>query len=74
MRRVFPHYKKDYEMACKVMGAMAEEIVRLRQQNEKLAAANVELQTDMADIFEEQNKTIACLHGKIRKARAALEK
>lgn len=36
MRRVFPHYKKDYEMACQVMGAMAEEIVRLRKENAAL--------------------------------------
>lgn len=36
MRRVFPHYKKDYEMACKVMGAMAAEIVKLRKENADL--------------------------------------
>ena len=69
MRRVFPH-----EMACKVMGAMAAEIVKLRQQNETLAKSNVDLQTEMADIFDEQNQTISCLYGKIRKAREALEK
>lgn len=36
MRRVFPNYKKDYEMACQVMGAMAEEIVKLRKENADL--------------------------------------
>lgn len=71
---IFRGYKKQYELAVKVMGAMAEEIVNLRQQNEKLAASNVELQKELADIFDEQNETIACLHEKIRKARAILEK
>ena len=72
--KLFKRYKSEFEMACKVMGAMAEEIVQLRQKNEKLAAANVDLQKELADIFDEQNETIACLHEKIRKARTILEK
>ena len=74
MKKLFHNYRREYEMCVKVMGAMAEEIVNLRQQNEKLAASNVELQKELADIFDEQNETIACLHEKIRKARAILEK
>ena len=78
MKRLFHNYKKDYEMAVRVMGAMAEEIVRLRQENENLRLGNVDLQKDNEylteengdydEIFEAQNKTIACLHDKIRKA------
>lgn len=78
MKKLFHSYKKDYEMAVKVLGAMAEEIVRLRQENENLRIGNVDLQKDnqhlteesddFEEIFEAQNKTIACLHDKIRKA------
>ena len=46
-------YKRDYELALKVMGAMAEEIVMLRSANEilekgqnDLAKANIELQKE----------------------------
>lgn len=45
MRRMFPHYKKDYEMACKVMKAMAEEIVKLRKENADLRIAVEFLET-----------------------------
>lgn len=63
MRRVFPHYKKDFEMACKVMKAMAEEIVKLREENKELREAIGFLETK----GDRQSE-------KIRKARAALEK
>ena len=75
--KLFYNYSRDYEMALQVMGAMAEEIVQLRQKNDKLAAANVDLQQeneDFIELFEEQNKTIACLHDKIRRAADILTK
>lgn len=74
MKKLFHNYRREYEMSVAVMGAMAEEIVNLRKDKETLAGANVELQKELADIFDEQNETIACLHEKIRKARAILEK
>ena len=84
MRRVFPNYKRDYEMCVKVMGAMAEEIVNLRKDKETLAGANVELQkendklrddlNDMMDICNGQSETISMLQEKFRKAREALAK
>ncbi len=63
MRRVFPHYKKDYEMACKVMGAMAEEIINLRKENEEMKA-----------IIDDQGEKLFDLHADIRDAKAALNR
>ena len=91
MKKLFHNYKRDYEMALQVMGAMVDEIIRLREQNENLlkekhslATGNIELQKDNQflaeengdydEILVEQNKTIACLHDKIRRAADILTK
>ena len=70
MRRVFPNYKKDYEMACQVMGAMAEEIVKLRIENGNLKKKNRELEA----IVDDQGETLFDLHANIRDAKAALSR
>lgn len=82
--KLFHSYKKQYELAVKVMGAMAEEIIKLREENDKLANANVSLQVengklhddanDLAEICNEQSETLAMLHDKFRRAREALAK
>ena len=84
MKKLFHNYKREYEMSVAVMGAMAEEIVNLRKDNETLACANVELQkendklrddlNDMMDICNGQSETISMLQEKFRKAREALAK
>ena len=84
MKKLFHNYTREYEMCVKVMGAMAEEIVNLREDKETLAGANVELQkendklrddlNDMMDICNGQSETISMLQEKFRKAREALAK
>ena len=61
MRRVFPNYKKDYEMACQVMGAMAEEIVRLRKENADLRTEVDFLETKSARQGEKIRATLNAL-------------
>lgn len=70
MRRVFPNYKRDYEMAVKVMGAMAEEIIKLREENDGLKQRIRELE----GIIEEQGEELCDLRSGIREVRAALTK
>lgn len=50
MKNPFKSYKAEYEMACRVMGAMAEEIVNLRKDNEKLRAEIVATKSERDDL------------------------
>ena len=70
MRRVFPNYKRDYEMAVKVMGAMAEEIIKLRDERTRLEQNIRELQ----GIIEAQGEELFDLHMDVRHAKAALNR
>ena len=46
--KLFKSYKSELDMACKVMKSMAEEIIRLREENEKLRKDNGFLKTQTA--------------------------
>lgn len=43
--KLFKNYRKEFDMACRVMKGMAEEIVRLRAENKDLHEAIKFLET-----------------------------
>lgn len=70
MKKLFPNYRKKYDMAVRVLGAMAEEIIKLREENDGLKQRIRELE----GIIEEQGEELCDLRMGIREARAALTK
>jgi len=61
----FKSYKTEFEMSCKIMKSMAEEIVKLHEENEMLKEENADLQKEIArnaDIIEASSQRVRKLH------------
>ena len=75
--KFFKTYKQQYKLACQVMGAMAEEIIKLREENELLREENKELEAESnrnADLADAHYKRAAELREKIQTAIQMLSK
>ena len=75
--KLFKNYKAEFDMSCKVMKSMAEEIIRLREENDMLHEEVKELEKERdrnADLVDAQNKRVQELRSKISEAIQTLSK